>query len=93
MKSSTGRAGCPLGLLTISHSRTSPWLPCWANDYYLSSPFASISGDTLPHESKLQIQLGTNSSGVDNVTFSYTDPNGNVRIAACVRSRLQCIQS
>ncbi len=57
---------------------TTPWLPCWANDYYLSSPFASISGDTLPHESKLQIQLGTNSSGVDNVTFSYTDPNGNV---------------
>ena len=57
---------------------TTPWLPCWANDYYLSSPFASINGDTLPRQSKLQIALATNDSGgVTKVTFTYTDPDGN----------------
>jgi hypothetical protein len=56
---------------------TTPWLPCWANDYFLSSPFASINGDTLPRESTLQIALGTNDSGVTSVTFTYTDPDGN----------------
>ena len=57
---------------------TTPWLPCWANDYFLSSPFASINGDTLPRQSKLQIALATdNSGGVTKVTFTYTDPDGN----------------
>jgi hypothetical protein len=57
---------------------TTPWLPCWANDYFLSSPFASINGDTLPRQSTLQIALGTNASGgVTSVTFTYNDPDGN----------------
>jgi hypothetical protein len=57
---------------------TTPWLPCWANDYFLSPPFASISGDTLPRQSTLQIKLGTNDAGgVTKVKFTYTDPNGN----------------
>jgi hypothetical protein len=56
---------------------TTPWLPCWANDYYLSSPFASINGDTLPRNSQLDIALVTNrSGGVTQVNFTYTDPNG-----------------
>jgi hypothetical protein len=56
---------------------TSPWLPCWANDFNVSAPFASITGDTLPSESQLQIALGTNESGgVTKVTFTYTDPDG-----------------
>lgn len=62
---------------------TTPWLPCWANDYFLSSPFASITGDTLPSGSQLQIQLATNTKGgVTKVTFSYTDPNGKVSSAS-----------
>lgn len=57
---------------------TTPWLPCWANDYYLSAPFASITGDTLPRESQLQIALATNDGGgVTKVTFTYTDPDGD----------------
>lgn len=57
---------------------TSPWLPCWGNDYFLSGPFADIDGDTLPRQSQLQIALGTNDAGgVTKVTFSYTDPDGN----------------
>ena len=61
---------------------TTPWLPCWANDYYLSGPFATINGDTLPRESQLQIALATNrSGGVTKVTFTYTDPDGNAHSA------------
>lgn len=61
---------------------TTPWLPCWANDYYLSAPFAAINGDTLPRESQLQIALGTNDAGgVTKVTFTYTDPDGNAHSA------------
>jgi hypothetical protein len=61
---------------------TSPWLPCWAYDYGNAPTFASINGDTLPRESKLQIALGTNDSGgVTSVTFTYTDPDGNVHPA------------
>jgi hypothetical protein len=57
---------------------TTPWLPCWGNDYYLSGPFATINGDTLPRESQLQIALATNrDGGVTKVTFTYTDPDGN----------------
>jgi hypothetical protein len=57
---------------------TTPWLPCWANDYYLSTPFASITGDTLPRESELLIQLSTDANGgVTKATFSYTDPDDN----------------
>jgi hypothetical protein len=57
---------------------TTPWLPCWANDYFLSGPFASINGDTLPRQSTLQIALGTNASGgATSVTFTYNDPDGN----------------
>jgi len=56
---------------------TTPWLPCWANDYF-AYPFASINGDTLPRGSKLQIALGTDAfGGVTSVIFSYTDPDGN----------------
>jgi hypothetical protein len=62
---------------------TTPWLPCWANDYYLSSPFASITGDTLPRDSQLQIQLSTNKNGgITTATFSYTDPDDNVSSAS-----------
>lgn len=61
---------------------TTPWLPCWPNDYYLSAPFANINGDTLPRESELQIALTTNRyGGVTKVTFSYTDPDGDVHSA------------
>jgi hypothetical protein len=64
---------------------TSPWLPCWAHDYgggIQSGTFASINGDTLPRSSTLQVKLGTNDSGgVTKVTFTYTDPNGNVHPA------------
>jgi len=60
---------------------TTPWLPCWANDYFLSGPFASINGDTLPRQSQLQIALATNDVGVTGVTFTYTDPNGNAHPA------------
>jgi hypothetical protein len=61
---------------------TTPWLPCWANDYGNAPIFASINGDTLPRQSKLQIALGTDDSGgVSSVTFTYTDPNGNVSSA------------
>jgi len=57
---------------------TTPWLPCWANDYYLSGSFASINGDTLPRGSKLAIALTTNEDGgVTKVKFTYTDPDGN----------------
>ena len=60
---------------------TTPWLPCWANDYFLTN-FASIGGDTLPRQSTLQIALGTDNSGnVASVTFTYTDPDGNVQSA------------
>jgi hypothetical protein len=61
---------------------TTPWLPCWANDYFLSSSFASISGDTLPRQSSLQIALSTNDAGgVTKVQFIYTDPDGNAHPA------------
>lgn len=43
---------------------TTPWLPCWANDYYLSGPFASINGDTLPRNSQLDIALVTAGAAV-----------------------------
>ena len=57
---------------------TSPWLPCWSHDYGNAPTFASISGDTLPRESTLQVALGTDDSGgVSSVTFTYTDPDGN----------------
>jgi len=56
---------------------TTPWLPCWANDFYLSSSFAKISGDTLPRQSQLQINLATNANGgIYKATFTYTDPDG-----------------
>ncbi len=59
--------------------QTTPWLPCWANDYSNPfTPFASINGDTLPRDSQLQIQLSTDENGgVTKATFSYTDPDGN----------------
>ena len=61
---------------------TSPWLPCWPNDYYLSGSFASIDGDTLPRQSQLQIALTTNRyGGVTRATFTYTDPDGNAHSA------------
>jgi hypothetical protein len=61
-----------------AQQNTTPWLPCWANDYFLSSPFATINGDTLPRQSQLQIALTTNNAGgVTKVTFTYTDPDGN----------------
>ncbi len=57
---------------------TSPWLPCWAHDFGIYTPFASINGDTLPRQSRLQIALGTDDSGgVTSVTFTYTDRDGN----------------
>jgi hypothetical protein len=57
---------------------TSAWLPCWPYDYGTAPQFASINGDTLPRQSKLQITLGTDDSGgVNSVTFTYTDPDGN----------------
>lgn len=56
---------------------TSPWLPCWVHDYGSAPIFASISGDTLPRGSTLQIQQNTDDTGgVASVTFTYTDPNG-----------------
>jgi hypothetical protein len=61
---------------------TTPWLPCWANDYFLSGSFASIRGDTLPRQSSLQIALSTNDAGgVTKVQFIYTDPDGNAHPA------------
>jgi hypothetical protein len=61
---------------------TTPWLPCWAHDYGSAPYFANITGDTLPRQSQLQIQLNTNNSGgVVSVTFTYTDPDGNVNPA------------
>lgn len=62
---------------------TSPGLPCWADDYgggmYTGGTFASIDGDTLPRDSKLQIALETNDfGGVTNVNFTYTDPDDNI---------------
>jgi hypothetical protein len=58
---------------------TSPWLPCWAHDYGSGAStlgtFASISGDTLPRGSTLQIALETSDAGVTKVNFTYTDPN------------------
>ncbi len=60
---------------------TTPWLPCWAHDYGNAPIFASISGDTLPAGSKLQIALNTNDSGVASVTFTYTDRDGNTHPA------------
>jgi hypothetical protein len=61
---------------------TTPWLPCWAHDYGTAPIFANITADTLPRESKLQIQLNTNESGgVVSVTFTYTDPDGNTHPA------------
>jgi hypothetical protein len=57
---------------------TSPWLPCWSHDYGLTTPFGTITDDTLPRESTLQIALATDSfSGVTSATFTYTDPDGN----------------
>jgi hypothetical protein len=70
-----GAAPWPSGF--TPQPNTTPGLPCWANDYYLSSPFASINGDTLPSRSQLQIALQTNSAGVTQVNFTYTDPDGN----------------
>jgi hypothetical protein len=62
---------------------TTPWLPCWPHDYFLSEPFAQINGDTLPRQSKLAIALTTNDDGgVTKVTFTYTDPDGNDHAAA-----------
>jgi hypothetical protein len=61
---------------------TSPWLPCWAHDYGIAPVFASITGDTLPRQSQLQVALGTDASGgVNSVTFTYTDPGGNIQSA------------
>jgi hypothetical protein len=61
---------------------TTPWLPCWAHDYGNAPIFASITGDTLPRQSTLQIQLNTDGSGgVVSVTFTYTDPDGNAHPA------------
>ncbi len=61
---------------------TTPWLPCWAHDYGNAPIFASITGDTLPRQSTLQIQLNTDDSGgVVSVTFTYTDPDGNAHPA------------
>jgi hypothetical protein len=71
-----GTSGWPSGY--IPQPGTSPGLPCWAHDYGNAPTFANINGDTLPRQSKLQIALGTNASGVANITFTYTDPNGNV---------------
>ncbi|WP_104086430.1 hypothetical protein [Arthrobacter sp. GMC3] len=76
----TGQSTWPSGY--TPQPGTTPWLPCWANDYYLSSPFASISGDTLPRQTTLQIALGTNEAGgVNKVTFTYTDRDGNAHSA------------
>ena len=61
---------------------TTPWLPCWAHDYGSAPNFASITADTLPGGSKLQIQLNTNDAGgVVSVTFTYTDPSGTAHPA------------
>ncbi|HEY5211611.1 MAG TPA: hypothetical protein VIJ38_01155 [Acidobacteriaceae bacterium] len=65
-----------------AQSGTTPWLPCWAHDYGNAPNFASITADTLPRQSTLQIQLNTNGSGgVVSVTFTYTDPDGNAHPA------------
>jgi hypothetical protein len=57
---------------------TTPWLPCWPNDYFLSGAFATINGDTLPSRSQLQVALTTNDAGgVTRATFTYTDPDGD----------------
>jgi hypothetical protein len=59
-------------------SGTTPWLPCWPHDWGNAPTFASINGDTLPHESQLQVALVTNkAAGVTKVNFTYTDPDGN----------------
>jgi hypothetical protein len=70
------QAGWPSGYTPLPN--TAPWLPCWAHDYGTTTTFASISGDTLPRQSTLQIALGTDESGgVTSATFTYTDPDGN----------------
>ena len=60
---------------------TTPWLPCWANDYHLFS-FGAAPGNTLPRDSKLQISHQTDDAGnVALVKFDYTDPDDNVSSA------------
>jgi hypothetical protein len=57
---------------------TTPWLPAWPSDYYLT-PFGSASSNRLPANSVLQIALTTDSnSNVTSVKFSLTDPSGNL---------------
>jgi hypothetical protein len=57
---------------------TTPWLPVFPNDYYLTG-FGSISSNQLPKGSALEIELTTDGSHrVSNATFSYIDPSGNV---------------
>jgi len=60
---------------------TTPWLPCWPNDYGTAPQFATINGDKLPSQSKLKIALSTNEDGgVTTATFTYTDPDGNDQV-------------
>lgn len=60
---------------------TTPWLPCWPNDYGTAPQFATINGDKLPSESNLKIALSTNNAGgVTAATFTYTDPDGNDQV-------------
>jgi hypothetical protein len=57
---------------------TSPWLPAWPNDYFLTQ-FGSAPGNQIPRDSELQISLTTDSNNnVTGAVFSYTDPNLNV---------------
>jgi hypothetical protein len=60
---------------------TTPWLPCWANDYFLNS-FGAAPGNKLPRQSKLQISHQTDgAANVSLVKFDYTDPDDNVSSA------------
>ena len=73
---SLGSSTWPPGVNPVAE--TSPWLPCWANDFGVTTTFATgLSGDTLPSGSFLQIELATDSDGgVTTATFTYVDPDG-----------------
>lgn len=60
---------------------TTPWLPALSNDFQVSG-FGSLSSNQINAGSVMQIQLTTDSIGnVTSVTFTVTDPSGNVSTA------------
>ena len=70
---------------TPGQTGTTPWLPCWPNDFNLTTFATGLSGDTLPSGSLLQIALATDASGgIDTATFTYVDPQGKTQTGVFV---------